>query len=221
MKAIITGSTGMVGKSVLLECLQDERVQSVLVINRSSLQLEHPKLAEVIHGDLLNLDPIKTQLAGYDACFHCMGVSAVGMSEKDYTRYTYELTAGLASVLYELSPGMTFNYVSGTGSDETEKGKIMWARVKGKTENMVLSKGFKDAYVFRLGALIPSRGEKSKTGWVNTLVKLMRPFYPLLKKMKSITTSEKLGRAMINAVLMPTEVKRLENRDINALAMRS
>lgn len=221
MKVIITGSTGMVGKSVLLECLQDERVQSVLVINRSSLQLEHPKLVEVIHADLLDLDPIKTELAGYDACFHCMGVSAVGMSEKDYTRYTYELTAGLASMLFELSSDMTFNYVSGTGSDETEKGKVMWARVKGKTENMVLTKGFRDAYVFRLGALVPTRGEKSKTAWVNTLVILMRPFYPLLKKMKSITTSEKLGRAMINAVLLPTKLKRLENREINDLAMRS
>ena len=218
MKVIITGCTGMVGKSVLLECLDDDRVELVTAINRKSLELDHPKLREIIHSDLLNLDPIKDQLGRLDACFHCMGVSSVGMNEAEYSRYTYELTAGLASLMYEINPDMTFNYVSGKGSDETEKGQLMWARVKGKTENMVLNRGFKDAYVFRLGGLVPTRGEKSKTGWVNTLVILMRPFFPLLKRMKSMTTGEKMGRAMINSVLFPVELKRLENRDINSLA---
>ena len=150
-----------------------------------------------------------------------MGVSVVGKNEEDYTRFTYGITAEWANRLYDLNPDMVFNYVSGTGSDSSEKGRVMWARVKGRAENMVLNKGFKDAYAIRLGALIPGPGIKSRTGWINTFVVLMKPFYGLLKKMRSVITSEKLGLAMINAVLYPQELKHLENRQLNELAAAS
>ena len=221
MIVIITGSTGMVGKSVLHQCLKDERVTQVLVVNRSSVGISHPKLKEVLHSDFLDLSAINEELRGYDACFHCMGVSVVGKNEEDYTRFTYGITAEWADRLYDLNPDMVFNYVSGTGSDSSEKGRVMWARVKGRAENMVLNKGFKDAYAIRLGALIPGPGIKSRTGWINTFVVLMKPFYGLLKKMRSVITSEKLGLAMINAVLYPQELKHLENRQLNELAAAS
>ena len=213
MKVIITGVTGMVGKSV-----KNDQIDQVLAVTRSALDLEHPKLKQLIHADFLNLNPIIDQLEGYDACFHCMGVSVVGLNEEKYTRLTYDLTVHWADTLHTLNPDMVFNYVSGTGSDSSEKGRIMWARVKGRTENYVLNKGFKDAYAIRLGGLIPAPGIRSRTGWINTLLLVFRPFFGLMKKMKSITTSEKLGRAMINSTRYPQEKKHLENPDINALA---
>ena len=218
MKVIITGATGMVGKSVLMECLNDDRVNQVLVLTRRSTGLMHPKLKELLHEDFLNFATVAEELAGYDACFHCMGVSAVGKSEADYTRLTYAVTTGLATTLLEQNPGMVFNYVSGTGSDSSEKGRIMWARVKGRTENAILNMGFKDAYAIRLGGLIPSKGIKSRTGWVNTMLVIFSPLFPLMKRMKSITTSEKLGQAMINSLYYPQKGKHLENREINQLA---
>jgi len=218
IKGIITGATGMVGKSVLLECLESDKVESVLVINRKSIQLIHPKLKEIIHTDFNDLSSIKGELAGYNACFFCMGVSVIGLSEEKYSKITYDITTHFTSILHNLNPEMVFNYVSGTGTDTSEKGNTMWARVKGKTENMVLNKGFKDAYMFRPGAIIPEKGIKSSTGWYNAVYVVMRPFFPLLKKMDSITTSSKLGLAMINSVLYPKELKHLENKDINALA---
>ncbi len=158
MKVIITGSTGMVGKSVLLECLRSNEVEQVLVVNRRSLKMAHPKLKEVLHADFLDLSVIKEELQGYDACFHCMGVSAVGMKEQEYTRLTFDLTAHWVKTLHELNPDMVFNYVSGAGTDSSERGRSMWARVKGKTENMVLRKGFKDAYAFRPGGILVEKG---------------------------------------------------------------
>lgn len=211
----------MVGKSVLHQCLKDERVTQVLVVNRSSVSMIHPKLKEVLHSDFLDLSPIHDELVGYDACFHCMGVSAVGKSEEEYTRFTYDITEEWANRLYEINPEMVFNYVSGTGTDSSEKGRMMWARVKGRTENMVLNKGFKDAYAIRLGALIPGQGIRSRTGWINTLVTIMRPFFGLMRNMKSMITSEKLGLAMINTVLYPQAQKHLENKQLNVLALAS
>lgn len=220
MKVIITGSSGMVGKATLIECLESKHVEKVLVVNRSSINMEHSKLTEILHADFNDFTNIQEELKGYDACFHCMGVSSIGMSEDQFSKLTYDITASLADLLYELNPNMVFNYVSGMGTDSTEKGSAMWARVKGKTENKVLSMGFKDVYAFRLGMLLPEKGVKSRTSWYNILYVITRPFYPIFKKMKSVTPSSSFGLAMINTVLYPQELKHLENKDINKLALR-
>ncbi len=220
MKVIITGSTGMVGKGILLECLESDRVESVLVVNRRPLGIAHKKLKEIIHSDFLDLNPIKEQLTGFDACFYSLGVSSVGMNEDDYTKFTYNLTAHWAEVLYQLNPEMVFNFVSGAGTDGSGQGKSMWARVKGKAENMVLCTGFKDAYAFRPGVIIPEKGIKSRTGWVNVLLILFWPFYPLMRKMKSVTTTSNIGKAMINSLIYPQETKHLENPDIDRIALK-
>ncbi len=218
MKVIITGTTGMIGKGVLIECLESPNVEKVLVINRSSLKMEHPKLKEVIHKDFFDFSPIKEDLKGYDACFHCMSVSSVGMKEEQYHQFTYNITEALAKILYGINPAMVFNYVSGKGTDSTEKGKLMWARVKGKTENMILNMGFKDAYMFCIQMVIPKKGIKSKTSWVNVFYTLLRPFFSLLIKRKNNTTSVNVGKAMINSVLIDSSAKLLENANINKLA---
>ena len=208
----------MVGRGVLLECLESEHVDSVLVINRESINLNHPKLKEIIHKDFNNLESIKNELKGFNACFYCMGISSIGKKEEEYYSITYQITKYFVDILWEQNPYMVFNYVSGSGTDSTEKGKVMWARVKGKTENMILNKGFKDAYAFRPGVILPIKGVKSKTGWINTLYLILKPFYPLLIKMKYVTTSSMVGTAMINSILHPQKLKHLENTDINILA---
>ena len=220
MKVIITGSTGMVGESVLIECLENEGIETVLVINRNSLKRTHPKLKEVVLKDFLDFNSIGEQLKGYDACFHCMGVSSIRKSEEEFYRLTYSFTKSLVDTLYAVNSNMVVNYVSGSGTDSSEKGTVMWARVKGETENLVLNRGFKDAYMFRAGAILPEKGVKSSTGWYNAIYILLRPFFPLLKGMKSMTTSVKLGQAMINTLRFPQELKHLENADINELAAK-
>ncbi len=219
-KVIITGSTGMVGKGVLLECLESPKIAQVLVINRSSLGMQHPKLEEILLSDFTQIASISDKLKGYHACFYCMGVSAVGMSEEKYTAITYDTVEAFASVLYEESIEMVFNYVSGAGTDGSGKGRSMWARVKGKAENMVLSKGFKDAYAFRPGMIIPEKGIKSRTGWYNAVYVVMRPFFSMLKRSQNITTTTKIGLAMINTLFHPLKLKYLENQDINMLAKK-
>ena len=157
-KVIITGATGMVGKGVMLECLESSKIEEVLVINRTSLGMQHPKLIEILLQDFQNVSSLKEKLSGYDACFFCMGVSVIGLSEEDYLRITYLTTKSFVDTLYQINPNMVFNYVSGAGTDSSENGGTMWARVKGKTENMIFGKGFKDAYAFRPGAIIPEKG---------------------------------------------------------------
>jgi nucleoside-diphosphate-sugar epimerase len=218
MKAIITGSTGMLGKGVLLECIDDPTVEQVLLINRKHLDISHPKVKEVIHKDFRDFSAIKEQLKDYDACFHCMGVSSAGMSEEKFTEITYTMSKALATVLYSLNPNMVFNYVSGAGTVSAEKSNTMWARVKGKTENMILDMGFKDAYMFRPGAILPERGTKSNTKLYNTLYVITRPLFPLMKRMKSVTTTSRIGRAMINLYNHPQSLKHLEGADINMVA---
>ena len=218
MKIIITGSTGMVGKAVLLESIDDTRITEILLINRNPIGISHPKVKEVIHKDFMDFTPIQDQLNGYDLCCHCMGVSSAGMSEEQYTELTYRISKSLASTLYSLNPNMVFNYVSGTGTDSTEKGSIMWARVKGKTENMILQMGFKDAYMFRPGVIIPERRIKSKTALYNIFYIIAKPIFPILKKVKSITTTTKIGKAMINTYFFPQSLKYLEGKDINKRA---
>lgn len=218
MNVIITGSTGMVGKGVLLECLDSPKVENILVINRSSLQMQHPKLKEILLKDFTQLATVSDQLLGYDACFFCMGVSVLGLNEEKYTQITLGIIKVFTNLLYQINPRMVFNYVSGTGSDSSEKRRSMWARVKGRTENYILQKGFKDAYMFRPGAIIPERGIKSRTNWYQVFYVVMRPFFDLLKKSKNVTTTSKIGWAMINSVENPQTLKHLENKDINALA---
>ena len=218
MNIIITGATGMVGKAVLIECLSCNEIKNILVINRNPIDLKHQKLTEIIHRDFTSFSSIKNRLAGYHACFYCMGVSALGLNEKQYTDITYNTTKALAEILVELNPNMVFNYVSGTGTDGTAQGRIMWARVKGKTENMILEMGFKDAYAFRPGFILPVKGVKSKTRWYNAFYQLTRPLFPLLRKWKLVTLSSSIGLAMINTLSHPQSKKHLENADINILA---
>jgi hypothetical protein len=210
----------MVGKSVLLECLESDKVEKVTIINRSSVGMEHPKINEVLLKDFSQIKKYQTKLGIPDACFHCMGVSALGMSEEKYTHITYTLTKELTDLMYELNPDMVFNYVSGIGTDSSEKGNSMWARVKGKTENYILSRGFKDAYMIRLGAILPEKGIKSKTGWYNALYVILRPVFPWIKKSSNIITTTAFGLAMINTMFFPQDKKYLENKDLNQLAAK-
>ncbi len=208
----------MVGKGVLLECLDDDRISAVLLVNRSRIDIKHPKIKEIILKDFTDLSTIQHDLKNYNACFHCMGVSSAGMKEEQYFELTFTITESLVNVLYNFNPNMTFIYVSGDGTDSTENSKTMWARVKGKTENLILNKGFKDAYAFRPGIILPERGVKSKTKLYNSLYILMRPIFPILKKMKSVTTSQNIGKAMIGLTLNSKQVKILSGSDINQAA---
>lgn len=216
MKVIITGTTGMVGKGTLLEAIRDPEVESILVINRSSIGLNHPKVKEVLHKDFFDLSPVRSELKGYDACLFCLGISSVGMSEADYRRMTYDLTIGFAKEVLAQNPGMTFCYISGSGTDGSEKGRLMWARVKGKTENDLLTLGFKAAYMFRPGYIHPMRGIKSKTPLYNTFYAILKPLYGLLKRMpKYVTDNITIGRAMIAVGLKGYTKGVLESLDIN------
>lgn len=218
MKVIITGSTGMVGHAVLLECLEDNTVSEVLVLNRSKLDLDHPKLKELLIPDFSDLSRFAAKLNGYQACFHCMGISAMGLNEEEYSKITFGYSKELFDCLYKTNPEMTVTYVSGAGTDSTEEGSQMWARVKGKTENYMLKRGFKDAYAFRPGAILPEKGVKSKTKLYNLAYVLLRPFYPLMRKMKGITTSSAVGQAMLAVCANPESVKIIEPKDMNRIA---
>ena len=209
----------MVGKGVLLECIKSPSIRSVTLIARSPVGVQDPKIKEILLPDFMEIDSVKNQLKDIDACFHCMGVSSMGMSEEKYTQLTFEITKKLADMCFELNPDMTFNYVSGTGTDSSEKGRIMWARVKGKTENYILSRGFQKSYMFRPGVIIPENGIKSRTRLYNRLYIIMRPFFPLLKKQNSITTTTKIGQTMINSLIKPAyDSVYLDNKLINKLA---
>jgi uncharacterized protein YbjT (DUF2867 family) len=214
-KAIVTGATGMVGEGVLNECLLHPDVEQVLVLTRNPVGVTHPKLKELIHSDFYDLSAIEDQLKNYDACFFCLGVSSVGMAEKEYAHKTYDLTLRVGKTLAKHNPNMTFCYVSGGGTDSSEKGKSMWARVKGKTENDLL-KLFKNAYMFRPGYMQPTKGMK------NTLkyYKYFSWMYPALRLLfpKFVSTLKELGLAMIHTVTKRPEKKILEVKDIVQLA---
>ncbi|RFS19671.1 epimerase [Chitinophaga silvatica] len=196
IKAIITGSTGMVGEGVLHECLQHPDVTAVLVINRKPCGVTHPKLKEIIHKDFFDMLPIAAQLHDYNACYFCLGVSSIGMKEPEYTRFTYDLTMEVAKTLQTLNPEMTFCYVSGAGTDSTEQGRSMWARVKGRTENALLNMPFKAAYMFRPGFINPGKDLKNTHGFYK-FISWMYPFFKRVTPNYVITLSE-IGLAMIN-----------------------
>src|SRR5215468_8007425 len=200
MKVILFGATGMVGQGVLRECLLDPDVESVLAIVRKTSLPQNAKLHEITHQDFSDLSAIEDRLAGYDACFFCLGVSAVGMKEEEYRRLTYDLTVSVGRTSAKLNPTMTFIYVSGAGTDSTERGRQMWARVKGRTENALLKMPFKAVYMFRPAYIQPLYGARTKTAWYGAFYAVLRPFYPVLKTLfpNYVTTTECVGRAMLN-----------------------
>lgn len=217
MNIIITGATGMLGKGIVLEALEDSRVKRILTIGRSSLTIDHPKLVQMKLSNLADLHLVEHPWEEYDACFYTMGVSAAGMNEEKYTKLTYDMALGFARTLHTANPNMTFNYISGMGTDSSEKGRQMWARVKGKTENDLLQLGFKKAHMFRPGFIIPERGLKSRTALYRRMYTLMSPFLPLIKRMKSVITTTELSLSMLNSVQRdaPTIIN---PKDIHVLA---
>jgi uncharacterized protein YbjT (DUF2867 family) len=219
VKVILFGATGMVGQGVLRECLHNPEVESALVVGRNALGQQHAKLHEIVLKDLFDLSAIEDKLSGYDACFFCLGVSAVGMKEESYQRVTYDLTISVARILARLNPGMTLIYVSGANTDSTERGRMMWARVKGKTENTLLQMPFKAKYMFRPGYVQPLHGVRTKTKWYGAVYAIMGPLYPVWKLLfpKYVTTTECVGRAMLNVAKRGATKSVLENHDINIL----
>ncbi len=215
-RVIITGTTGMVGEGVLHECLSHPDVQHVLVINRQPCGISHPKLTEILHHDFFDLSSVASQLSHYHACFFCLGVSSVGRKEAEYSRLTYDLTIHAASLLAGLNPDMVFCYVSGSGTDSTEQGKSMWARVKGRTENQLLRLPFKRAYMFRPGYIHPTAGLKNTHRYYHALSWLYPVFRVLLPK--HVVTLREVGIAMIHSVTKGNAEAILECKDIVKLA---
>jgi uncharacterized protein YbjT (DUF2867 family) len=215
IKAIITGATGMVGEGVLFECLGHPDVEQVLVINRKPGGVSHPKLHEIVHADFFDLAPIEPQLTGYDACFFCLGVSSVGMDEKQYQRVTRDLTLTVGELLARSNPEMTFCYVTGAGTDSSEQGRVAWARVKGATEN-ALMRLFKRAYMFRPGFMKASPGQKN----IKSYYKFFAWVYPIGRALypAGFCTLQEVGRAMINAAGKGYSKQILDVKDIVALA---
>ncbi|MGD0499257.1 MAG: epimerase [Bryobacteraceae bacterium] len=220
MKVLIFGATGMIGQGVLRECLLDPAIHAVQIIGRSPTGLNHPKLRDIVLPDLFHYAAIESDLHGFDACFFCLGVSAAGMSEPQYERVTYGIALAAAEALLPLNPAMTFIYVSGAGTDSTEKGRVMWARVKGKTENAILRLGFQAAYIFRPAVIQPVHGERSKTPAYRIAYSLMRPVLPVFRRVfpRYIVTTEEIGRAMINVAKRGAPKATLESADIRACA---
>ncbi|HEY3010317.1 MAG TPA: NAD-dependent epimerase/dehydratase family protein [Micromonosporaceae bacterium] len=219
MNVIIFGATGMVGQGVLRECLLDPSVEAVLTVGRSPTGRDHVKLREIVRPDLFDLASIEDELSGWDACFFCLGVSSVRMTEADYRRTTYDLTLSVARMLAELNPEMTFVYVSGQGTDGTERGRRMWARVKGETENALFALPFR-AYAFRPGFIQPMHDVRSRTRLYAAVYAVAGPLYPVLRRLfpRSVTTSEQIGRAMLAVARGGAPKRVLETADINALA---
>ncbi len=216
MKVILFGATGMVGQGVLRECLLDPDVERVVSIGRSAAGQQHPKLREIVHGNLTDYSAIEPELAGFDACFFCLGVTSAGMTEEAYHRVTYDIAVAAAQTLARLNPGMTFVFVSGAGTDSSEKGRTMWARVKGKTENAIGRLPFKATYVFRPAFIRPMHGVKSRTTLYRVFYAILWPLMPLLKAIpKYATTTEQLGRAMLGVAKHGYPKRILESSDIN------
>ena len=219
IKVIITGSTGMVGEGVLLECIKHPAVESILAINRNPCGITHPRVKEIIHADFFDLSSIEPGLTGYNACFFCAGVSSVGMKEPAYTRITYDLTMNFARTVSKLNNDMTFCYVSGTGTDSSEKGRLMWARVKGKTENDLMKLQFKNVFAFRPAFMKAVKGQKN----LPKFYKYIQLPYPVFHTLfpQYFGTLGDVAIAMINCALAGAEKKVLEVRDIAEIATGS
>lgn len=218
IRAIITGATGMVGEGVLHECLLHPDVEAVMVVGRKSCGVQHPKLTEIIHSDLSDISSLKDRLTGFNACFFCAGVSAIGMTEADYTRITHTLTLNFAQTLASTNPDMTFCYVSGSGTDSTEEEGSMWAKVKGRTENDLFKLPFKQVFAFRPGYMHPTPGLKNTLSFV----KYVSWLYPVVRALTSniASTLAEVGVAMINVAQNGYEKRVLEVRDIIAVAKK-
>jgi uncharacterized protein YbjT (DUF2867 family) len=213
IKVIITGATGMVGEGVLFECLQNPTVSEVLIINRKHYELQHPKLKELIVPDFMELNKFAEAVKGYDACFFCAGISSIGMKEDKYTRITYDTTMAFAKALLAVNSNLVFTYVSGSQTDSSEKGKMMWARVKGRTENDLAKLPFKGKYNFRPGIMVPFDEQKNWKPVYKFIVKILKALSP-----KNILTMQEVGRAMIHAVTIGYPKQILEIADIKQLA---
>jgi len=216
IKAIVTGATGMVGEGVMRECLNHPDVASVLVINRRTITPDHPKLKEIIHNNFFDFSAIEEQIKGYNACFFCLGTTSVGKKEIEYKKITFDITKALADILVRLNPEMTFCYISGSGTDSSEKGKIMWARVKGRTENYILNLGFHEAFAFRPAIIEPTKGLKNTLTpykYLAFLLPVIRLLFP-----KHICSLKEIGIAMINSAIKGYDKKILEVSDIVKLA---
>jgi uncharacterized protein YbjT (DUF2867 family) len=219
MNVLLFGATGMVGQGVLRECLRDGDVGRVLAVGRRPTGHAHEKLGDLVVADPADLRAVESQLVGFDACFFCLGVTSAGLSEERYTRLTFDLTLAVARTLARLDPGMTFVYVSGSGTDSSERGRVMWARVKGRTENALLGLPFKAAYMFRPAYIQPLDGVQSRTRWYRVAYAAIAPLYPLLKRLfpGAVTTTAQLGRAMLAVARGGFDRPVLETRDINGL----
>ena len=220
MNVLIFGATGMVGQGVLRECLLDPNVQMVQAIGRPATGVQHPKLRDVVHPDLFHYEAIEATLSGFDACFFCLGVTSSGKAEADYDRVTYGITVAAAETLCPLNPQMTFTYVSGAGTDSSEHGRIMWARVKGKTENALLRLPFAAAYMFRPGIIEPLDGIKSKTSVYQIFYTLGKPLLPVIRAIfpNQIVSTREVGRAMLTVARHGWPKRVLEIGDIRAAA---
>lgn len=219
LKVVITGASGMVGKGVLLECLDSSAVEKVLTVSRSPIGVAHPKHEELLVRDFMAADAFAEKLKGYDACYFCAGTTSVGKTEELYTQVTYDLTMNFAKQFIAQSPDSVFCYVSGAGTDSTEQGRSMWARVKGRTENAIMAMPFKAAYAFRPGYIQPYRGIRSKMAWANVLYVLLWPLYQLLKLIPgAVTDTISIGKAMLYVTQHRPPVRVVGNRDMNAFA---
>ena len=216
MNVLLFGATGMVGQAALRECLLDPGVDQVLTVGRHATGQRHEKLREVMVPDVFDLSAVESELGGFDACLFCLGVSSAGMTEERYARLTYDLTLSVARTLVRLNPALTFIYVSGTATDSSERGRVMWARVKGRTENALLRLPFRAAYTFRPGIIIPLHGIRSRTPWTRIAYSVTRPLHGLMRRLlpNQVTTTERIGRAMIAVARDGYERPVLEMADI-------
>jgi uncharacterized protein YbjT (DUF2867 family) len=216
LKIILTGATGFVGEGVLMECLSHPDIIEVLMVNRKHFDLEHPKLKELILPDFMQTEEFSGRLTGYDACFYCAGISSVGLNEAAYSYITYDITIHFAKQLLALNPGMVFNFISGSHTDSSEKGKVMWARVKGRTEHALATLPFKKEYNFRPGFMKPTPGQKN----VKRLYRVIGKFYPVLRVVfpNNVSRMQEVGLAMINAVKKGYPKQIVEVTDIKVLA---
>jgi uncharacterized protein YbjT (DUF2867 family) len=219
MNVILFGATGMVGQGALRECILDPDVHQILSIVRTTTNQQNPKLRELVHTDFFNYSDIAPQLTGFDTCIFTLGVSSAGMDEAKYTHLTHDLTLAAATTLARLNPQMTFLYVSGAGTDSTERGRTMWARVKGRTENDLLKLPFRAAYMFRPGVIQPLHGIRSKTRLYQAFYNIFNPILPLLKSAfpQAVTNTEQLGQAMLKVAKNGYSKAILESKDINSL----